>query len=130
MANQRITRVNELLRREISSVLYRVMQDVEDMDLAALTVTDVDTAPNLRHAEVYVSVLGTPEQASRMVSRLNGRRKEIQNEVVKNVVLKYTPRLHFRHTGALASGDRVLELLKDLDVEDVDPDWEPEPEED
>jgi len=121
MPSQRIERVNALLRREISAVVYRVMQDVEDVDLAKITIAEVDTAPDLRNAHVYVSVRGTEEEVSRTVSRLNGRRKEIQNDVVKNVVLKYTPKLHFRQSQAIASGDKVLKILEQLESED--PEW-------
>lgn len=101
--------------------MYRVMQDVPDVDLASVTISEVDTAPDLRNAHVYVSVRGDEQAVSRTVSRLNGRRKEIQNEVVKNVVLKYTPKLHFRQSQAIASGDKVLKILEQLESED--PEW-------
>jgi len=121
MPSQRIQRVNALLRREISIVVYRLMQDVPDVDLASVTISEVDTAPDLRNAHVYVSVRGSEEDVSRTVSRLNGRRKEIQNAVVKNVVLKYTPKLHFRQSQAIASGDKVLAILEQMESDD--PEW-------
>ena len=109
-----MSRVNEVLRREIATVLYRVMQTADDVDMAAVTLTEVRTSPDLRHAEVMVSVRAGEDAARRMVSRMNGARAEIQREVAKHVVLKYTPRLHFKRDTAIQRGDEVLAILEKL----------------
>lgn len=124
MPSQRITRVNEILKREIATILHRVMQDQPDVDMATMTVTDVDTSPDLRQAHVLVSVRGDDAVASRTISRLNGKRKEIQNDVMKSVVLKYTPRLHFKRDTSIARGAQVLEILGTLaepELDDIEP---------
>ena len=57
MSIDRITRVNELLKREISSAFYKILAPEERVDMAALTVTHVTTSRNLRHARVLISIL-------------------------------------------------------------------------
>jgi ribosome-binding factor A len=119
MTNRRMTRVNELLKREISTTLYRVLAN-SSFDLAAATVTRVVTSNNLRNAEVYISILNHEDQRDEMLSLLRERRGEIQKIMSRNVVLKYTPRLTFKLDTSLAEGDRVLSVLDDLQNEDKD----------
>ena len=118
MANRRMTRVNELLRREIGTSLYRVVNDA-NFDMAAITVTRVVTNSNLRSAEVHVSVRDHEGQEERMLALLRRRRVDIQKIISKNIVLKYTPRLSFKLDTSLSEGDHVLDVLDKLEqVED------------
>lgn len=117
MANRRMTRVNELLRREIGTILYRVLNDA-DFDMAAITVTRVITSNNLRSADVHVSIRDHEDQKGRMLGLLRSHRVEIQKIMSKNVVLKYTPKLTFKLDTSLAEGDRVLDVLDSLDKAD------------
>jgi ribosome-binding factor A len=123
MGIKRLTRVNELLRREVADVLYRVMNE-SGADLALVTVTRVETSSDLRHARVMVSVRGDKEVQRDMISRLYGERKEIQRLVGKDVTLKYTPRLSFHLDDSLAEGHEVLRILEDL--EKGHPEWQQE----
>lgn len=115
MANQRMSRVNELLRREVAASLYRVVPS-DSIDMATVTVTHVITAPDLRKARVLVSVMGDDEHAQKTMRRLVGHRKDIQAEVTKHIVLKYTPLLTFALDQSLDTGNRVLQLLDSLDI--------------
>jgi len=109
-----MTRVNELLRREIGTILYRVLNNT-NFDMAAVTVTRVITNNNLRNAEVHVSILDHYNQREDMLSLLRDRRVEIQKMLSQNVILKYTPRLSFKLDTSLAEGDRVLNVLDALE---------------
>jgi ribosome-binding factor A len=113
MKIDRLTRVNELLRREISEVLYRLL-DPSTFDLSALTVTHVITSSDLRHARVLVSIRGHEHERSRMMSRLQGLHAAIQEDIADKITLKYTPRLHFAIDESIAKGDHVLSLLSKL----------------
>ncbi len=113
MKIDRLTRVNELLRREISEVLYRLL-DPSTFDLSALTVTHVITSSDLRNAKVLVSIRGHEHDRSRMMSRLQGLHAAIQEDIASKITLKYTPRLHFAIDESIAKGDHVLSLLSQL----------------
>ena len=120
--SQRMVRVNELLKREIADDLYRIMNDA-GFDLAAVTVTKVITSPDLRHAQVRVSIRGDEEERMHMFRQLLNHRKDIQKKVGKNVTLKYTPQLKFELDDSLAKGDHVLHILHELEQEEA-PDTE------
>lgn len=119
MPSQRITRVNELLRREIASTLFRVIT-AEDFEVSGITVLEVDTAPNLRRAKVYVSYRGSEEESNKVLHKLKKHRGEIQNIVSKSVILKYTPQLEFVLDPSIARGDHILGILSNLDIPEDD----------
>jgi len=114
MKIDRITRVNELLRREIGVVLYRLL-DPSTFDLSALTVTHVITSSDLRSARVLVSIRGHEHDRDRMLARLQGLHAAIQEDIAEKVTLKYTPKIHFSMDHSIEYGDRVLSLLAKLD---------------
>ncbi|MBN2704328.1 MAG: 30S ribosome-binding factor RbfA [Pontiellaceae bacterium] len=116
MGTPRLVRVNELLKREIAEDLYRNFS-MSDFDAAALTVTRVECAPDLRDANVFVSIFGHEEERNRMISYLNRHRQEIVRLMVKRVKLRYTPRLHFILDESIESGDHILSLLAEMERE-------------
>jgi len=116
MGSRRMVRVNELLKREIAEDLQRRFAMTE-FDAAALTVTRVECAADLRDATVYVSVFGHEEERGRMISYLNRHRQEIVRMMIRRVKLKYTPRLKFRLDASLEEGDRILSLLAKMEKE-------------
>ncbi len=113
MKVDRLTRVNELLRREIGAILFRVL-DPNTFDLAAVTITHVITSSDLRTARVLVSIRGHETERTRMLAQLKHCRAEIQRRIAEAVILKYTPRLTFVLDPSIESGDRVLALLDRL----------------
>lgn len=115
--SSRIIRVNELLKREIAVDIPRLFANSE-FDTGAITVTGVETAPDLHDATVYVSIFGHEEERDRMIRFLNNHRKDIQHRMSRNVILKYTPRLHFKLDSSIENGDRVLGILSQLDIPD------------
>lgn len=116
MGTPRLVRVNELLKREIAEDIYRNFAG-GDFEASALTVTRVECAPDLRDANVYVSVFGHEDERGSMIDYLNRHRQEIVRLMVKRVKLKYTPRLHFILDETLEEGDNILSILADMERE-------------
>ena len=119
MSSARIIRVNELLKREIASDILRLFTG-DRFDTGAITVTRVETAPDLREAKVHISIFDHEEERVGMIRFLNRHRKEIQARMSKHVILKYTPRLHFKLDTSIEGGDRVLGILSQLDIPEDD----------
>lgn len=115
MSVDRIIRVNELLKREIGDLLFRVMQ-ADEFDLASVTITRVVTSKDLREARVYVSILGHEDQRSQILARLSRRRGEFQRRINQDIRLKYTPRLTFELDTSVEEGDHVLAVLAKLEA--------------
>ena len=108
----RLERVNEVIKRELSDLILRHCR----FDAVLVTVQQIDIAPNLKNAEVYVSVIGTEAEQRQAISQLHKMRGELQRELSKRVVLKFTPHLHFQLDAASVRGDRVLQLLSELEL--------------
>ena len=115
MSIDRVERVNALLRREIGEALYKVFAG-EPIDLAALTVTRVQVARNLRSATVAVSVFGHENEHGAFLRKLANKAKELQALINRDLTLKYTPRLRFELDESVAKGDHILDVLSHLDV--------------
>lgn len=115
MKADRITRVNELIRRELGIQLYRVVNR-PDFDPAAVTFTHVLTAVDLRTCRVLVSIRGEEADQERMLSVLRHHRAEFQDAIHRNIVLRYTPQLHFVLDHSVAEGDHILQILDRMEA--------------
>ena len=113
MKIDRLTRINELLRREISLSLYRLL-DPAQFDLAAVTVTHVIIGSDLRTARVLISIRGHEHERRAMLHRIQHLHGDIQEAIAKTVILKYTPKLTFALDTSIEVGDRVLDILSKL----------------
>ena len=115
----RLVRVNELLKRVLADLLETLGYNEEQGRI--ISITRVDCASNLKTAAVYVSILGAKneEEEARIVRRLIERKAEIQSLMSKEVILKYTPVLHFVLDHSVADGDRVLDLLRHMEDENA-----------
>jgi ribosome-binding factor A len=112
MSSLRLQRVRELLKREIGEVIRREF-DVSEAGL--ITVNDVDVAGDLHSALVFISILGNADQQKRGLSLLTNHRKRIQGLVGRAVVLKYTPTLKFKMDDSVVRGNRVLQIIDELE---------------
>ncbi len=115
MSVNRLDRVNALLLREIADDLFRVLQSDTEVDVAGITVVKVECAPNLRSADVWVSIMDAAEHPT-WLRRLSKHAKEIQSMINRNMTLHYTPKLRFRLDTGIAKGDRVLDILNHLEI--------------
>ena len=102
-------RVNELVKRELSSIIAREI----NFQGALVSINAVDVAPDLKSAHVFVSILGA-DNKNRVIDKLEAHRAALQAELSRHVVLKYTPHLIFHLDDSIKRGARVLEILDDL----------------
>jgi len=123
MPNRRLQRVRELLKREISTVIRR---EIPAAEAGLVSVNDVEVAGDLRSAVVFVSILGSTEQQRRGVALLHQHRHRIQDLVAHAVVLKYIPVLKFVQDESVERGNRVLQIIEELERTQTGP-AEPEP---
>lgn len=112
MQSLRHQRVRELLKREIGEVIRR---EIPAGEAGLITVNDVGVAGDLQSATVFVGIIGTAEQQRKAIDLLKKDRLRIQGLVGRAVVLKYTPRLRFVRDDSVARGNRVLEILDEIE---------------
>jgi ribosome-binding factor A len=112
MQSLRHQRVRELLKREVGEVLRR---EFPDSDVGLITVNEVGVAGDLKSATIFVGVIGSAAQQRKALALLRERRAHIQNLVGGAVVLKYTPILHFELDRSIERGNRVLEILDQIE---------------
>ena len=112
MLSLRLQRVRELLKREIGGAIRREFLVSE---AGLITVNDVDVKGDLKSATVFISILGTPDQQKRGLQLLAERRIRIQGLVGRAVVLKYTPTLKFVFDDSIVRGNRVLQIMGELE---------------
>lgn len=112
MHNRRHERVSELLKRELSSILLREFPVAET---GLLSVNEVVMAGDLQSALVYVGVVGSADQQKRALALLQQERGRIRQLMGNAVVLKYTPQLRFVMDDAIARGNRVLQIMDELE---------------
>lgn len=109
---QRTDRVDELLRQEIGTLLAR---EVADPRIGFATITDVETTPDLRHAKVWVSVIGTEAERNAAVAALAHAVPFIRHELGVRLRIKRIPDLHVRLDDTSERGTRVLRLLDEIE---------------
>ncbi len=114
MPNVRHERVRELLKREIGEAIRR---EFHVNDVGIITVNDVDVGGDLRTAIVFISILGNADQQKRGLQVLNEQRIRIQGLVGKAVVLKFTPTLKFVIDDSIVRGNKVLQIIEELEKE-------------
>ena len=111
--SQRMDRVDELLRQEIGAIISR---DLSDPRLGFATVTDVETSPDLRHARVWISVIGQPDERKATLAVLGRATAFIRRELGTRLRLKRIPDLHVQLDDSAERGTRVLHLLNELEA--------------
>lgn len=107
-------RVNAILREAIAEEVA----DLKDPRLGFVTITGVDTAPNLRHATVFYSVIGTDEEQKSTGEALAAAAPRISRNIGHEVRMKYTPTLQFHVDESIERGTRIAELLRHIDEEE------------
>jgi ribosome-binding factor A len=114
MSGERMRRVDEAMRQVLGDALS---QDLKDPRIGFVTVTDVKTSPDLRHARVYVSVLGEEAEQTATLEGLRSAHGYLQGRVAGELRLKRTPELQFEldHTAERAA--RLERLLADEEPE-------------
>ena len=114
MSNMRHERVRELLKRAIGEAIRREF-NVNDVGL--ITVNDIDVAGDLKSAVVFISILGNATQQKHALEVLEQHRIRLQALVAKSVILKYTPTLKFVADDSIVRGNKVLQIIEELEKE-------------
>ncbi|MEK7700901.1 MAG: 30S ribosome-binding factor RbfA [candidate division NC10 bacterium] len=112
MQGKRLDRVNQLIKEEISTLLQR---ELKDPRLGFVTVTEVETAKDLRVAKVFVSVLGDEHKWASSLAALRSARGFIRNWLKHHLDLRVTPELDFRPDRSMEHAARIQALLRELD---------------
>jgi ribosome-binding factor A len=110
MPKDRMRRVNEAVREVLS---VAINNDLKDPRIGFVTVTAVDTTPDLRHAHVHVSVLGDEHQRAESLLGLRSSHGFLQARLGAELRLRHTPRLEFHYDDSAERGQRISELLRD-----------------
>jgi ribosome-binding factor A len=110
MSGGRMRRVDEAMREVLSGA---ITQGLKDPRVGFVTVTAVETSPDLRHARVYVSVLGEDPQRDRTLAGLRSAHGFLQRRVASELTLKHTPTLEFLYDDSVDRSLRIQELLEE-----------------
>ena len=108
MPGERMRRVNEAIREVLST---RIAEGLKDPRIGFVTVTAVDTSPDLRNARVFVSVLGDDEERGETLAGLGSAHGVLQGRIAAELHLKRTPTLQFLYDESIDRGMRITELL-------------------
>src|SRR5450631_4559139 len=108
MRGGRMRRVNEAMREVLSDA---IATEIKDPRVGFVTVTGVKTSPDLRHARVYVSVLGDEGAREASLDGLRSAHGFLQHRLASELSLKHTPALTFEYDDSIDKGMRITELL-------------------
>ena len=108
---ERMRRVDEAVREVLGEA---VSQDLKDPRVGFVTVTQVKTSPDLRHARVFVSVLGTAEEQEATLDGLRSAHGFLQRRIATELRLKHTPELHFKLDDTAERAARLEHLIDEV----------------
>jgi ribosome-binding factor A len=111
---QRMRRVNESIRQ----VLSEAVGELKDPRIGFVTITGVVTSPDLRHARVYVSVLGAERKRTQSLTSLQAAHSVLQAQLARELRMKRTPQLAFEYDPSVERGVRMTKLIDDLAPDD------------
>ena len=112
----RLERVREMLKRTLGEIIRRDFPPGGDNGL--ITVADVTVTPDLKEAAVYIGVVGKADAKQRAMNQLNGKRGQIQFELGRSIVLRYTPKIQFHLDESVERGNRILSILDELEKQE------------
>jgi ribosome-binding factor A len=107
-------RVNEAVKE----VLSEALPELKDPRIGFVTITGVETSPDLRHARVYVSVLGSERTRERSLEGLTAAHGPLQTRLARELRLKRTPQLTFQYDPTVERGVRMTQLIDELAPDD------------
>ena len=109
MPTSRMRRINEVLREVVGAAI----SELSDPRIGFVTVTSVETSPDLRTAKVHVSVLGSVEEREATLVGLRSSHGVLQSKIAAETRMKRTPTLTFAYDDTVEKGMRISELLED-----------------
>ncbi len=112
-------RVNEVIREVLGTTISSELQDPR---IGFVTITAVDTSPDLRHASVYVSVLGSEQEQEDTLVALRSAHGVLQSAINSQLRMKRTPTLQFHYDDTVEKADRISRMLHEEDNGDGEED--------
>jgi ribosome-binding factor A len=114
--DRRVSRVAELIKREVSQMLLNGIKD-DRVGTGMVSVTDVDVSGDLQHAKIFVSIYGTEEAKAETMAGLKSATGYVRSELGARVRLRRTPEVVFIEDRSIERGTKVLSLLNKLQLE-------------
>jgi ribosome-binding factor A len=111
-------RVNE----SVKEVLAATLPELKDPRIGFVTITGVETTPDLRHARVFVSVLGSEKKRAQSLRGLDAAHGILQARIARELRMKRTPQLAFEYDPTVERGVRMTQLIDELAPDDDDSD--------
>jgi ribosome-binding factor A len=118
--DRRISRVAELIKREVSQMLLNGIKD-DRVGAGMVSVTDVNVSGDLQHAKIYVSIYGTDEAKLETMAGLKSATGYVRSELGARVRLRRTPEVSFIEDDSIERGNKVLSLLNQLEAKRSEP---------
>lgn len=112
MPNRRVSRVNDLLREELSELLRRDLRDPRVADMTS--ITHVEVSPDLHLAKVYVSIMGTSAQKQESLAILTAATSFLHRGLRARLTFKHIPTLSFYLDDSIEEGARLFALMQEL----------------
>ncbi len=112
--NKRIARVAELIRTEIADI---ILNELKDPRLGFITVMGVEVAPDLRDANVFISVMGSDREKKSTLIALDHSKGFLQYRINESIRLRYTPRLHFKLDESIDQSVKIDKIIKKINDE-------------
>lgn len=111
--SRRVSRVAELIRREVSQMLLHGIKD-DRVGAGMVSVTDVDVSGDLQHAKIFISIYGTEEAKTETMAGLKSATGYVRTELGQRIRLRRTPEVVFVEDPSIERGTRILSLLNQL----------------
>jgi ribosome-binding factor A len=113
---RRANRLGDLIQREISDILQR---RIKDPRIGFCTILRVDVSRDLRHAKVFVSIMGTEDQQKDTLAGLKSATGFIRREIGSRIMLRHTPEIVFRIDRSVDHSIRIAQLIKEGNEQDT-----------
>ncbi len=109
---RRIEQINDFLRNEIATI---IREERDELRLKLVSVTEVQTSPDLRHARVYISTLGGEKERDVAVETLRRHSRHLRHLLAPRITFRSVPELDFRPDASLETGAAVLRALNEVE---------------
>ena len=116
MASRRVQRVADLIKQQISNI---ISNDLKDPRVGFVTVTSVDLSQDLRHAKVYISVMGSDEDRERSMEGLERASGFMRTRLGNRIRIRHIPELLFRHDDSYEYAARIAVVMKQIEPETI-----------
>ncbi len=112
MSTRRIARLNEQLRADVAELIAREMKDPRLAGLVSVTAAEM--SPDLRHARVFISVLGSEEERKQTLKAIRNAAGFLRTQLASRMTTKRAPELHFALDASIERGQRIMKLLHEI----------------